>query len=84
MIAVVIVIIPIALRVPAMLVFIPPSVDADPAALACLSQFLTCALGLPASESMPRNRLVQSVVRARNPALAIAFVGAHKRHRSEH
>ena len=63
-IAVVIVIIPIAFRVPAMLVFIPPSMDAGPAVLPRFMQFLTRALGLPALVAMPCHGLVQFVIRA--------------------
>jgi len=83
-VVIVIVVIPIAFRVPATLVFIPPSMDAGPAVLPRLTQFPTRVLGLPALESMPGNGLVQLVVRARHAALAIVFVGAHQRHCGEH
>jgi len=39
---------------------------------------------LPAPIAKPCNGSVQSVIRARNAALAIAFVGAQKRHCREH
>ena len=83
-ISIVIVVIPIAFRVPATLVFIPPSMDAGPAVLPRFTQFPTRVLGLPALESMPGNGLVQPVVRACYAALAIVFVGAHQRHCGEH
>lgn len=83
-VAAVIVIIPIAVGVPAMLVFIPPSMAAVPAALSRIAQFPTRSLGLPALEAMPCHGLVQFVVRARNPALAITFVGAQNGHCREH
>ena len=75
-IAVVIVVIPIAFGVPATLMFIPPSMVAVPAALPRIAQFPTRALGLPALEAMPCHGLVQFVVRACNAPLAIVFVGA--------
>jgi hypothetical protein len=83
-IAVVIVVIPIAVRVPATLVFIPPSMVAVPAALPRFAQFMARVCSLPAPIAKPCNGSVQSVVRARNSPLAIAFVGAHQRHRGEH
>jgi len=84
MIAVVIVIIPIAVRVPAALVFIPPSMVDGPAALSRYSQFTTRVCGLPAPIAKPCNGSVQSVIRARNAPLAIAFVGAQNGHSREH
>jgi hypothetical protein len=84
MIAVVIVIIPIAFRVPATLVFIPPSMVAVPAALPRFAQFMTRVCSLPAPIAKPCNGSVQSVIRARNAPLAIVFVGAQKRHGGEH
>ena len=84
MIAVVIVVIPIAFRVPAMLAFIPPPMGAVPAALPLRAQSPACVFGLPALGAMPCHSLVQPMVRARNPTLAIMFVGSHKRHRGEH
>jgi hypothetical protein len=83
-VAVVIVVIPIAFRVPATLVFIPPSMVAVPAALPRFAQFMARALGLPALVAMPRNGGVQPVVRTRNAALAVVFVGAQKGHCREH
>jgi hypothetical protein len=83
-IAVVIVVIPIAFGVPAMLVFIPPSMDAVPAVLPRIAQFPTRALGLPALVAMPCHGLVQFVICACNAPLAIVFVGAQKGHCREH
>jgi len=82
-IAVVIVVIPIAFRVPATLVFIPPSMVAVPAALPRFAQFMARVCSLPAPIAKPCNGSVQSVIRARNAALAIAFVGTQERYRSE-
>lgn len=84
MIAVVIVIIPIAFRVPATLMFIPPSMVAVPAALPRFAQFMARVCRLPAPIAMPGNGLIESVICARDAALAIVFVGAQKRHGGEH
>jgi len=83
-VAVVIVVIPIAFRVPATLVFIPPSMVAVPAALPRFAQFMARVCSLPAPIAKPCNGSVQSVIRARDAALAIMFVGAQKRHGGEH
>ena len=83
-VAVMIAVIPIALGMPAMCVFIPPSVTDAPAVLPRFVQFMTPAFGLLAPVAMMLNGFVQLVVRARNAALAIAFVSAHNRHRAEH
>ncbi len=83
-IAVVIVVIPIAFRVPATLVFIPPSMVAVPAAFSRFAQFMPRVCSLPAPIAKPCNGSVQSVIRARNAALAVAFVGAQKGHCREH
>ena len=83
-VTVVIVVIPIAFRVPATLVFIPPSMVAVPAALPRFAQFMARVCSLPAPIAKPCNGSVQSVIRARNAALAIVFVGAQKGHCREH
>jgi hypothetical protein len=75
-IAVVIVVIPIAFRMPATLVFIPPSMSGAPAVLPRFAEFMTPAFGLPAPIAMVRNGVVQPVVRARNAALAIVVISA--------
>ena len=86
MIAVMIVIsiIPIAFGVPAVVMFIPPPMDAGPATLPLCAQLPASDVGLMASEAMPFNGYVQPVVRSSNAALAIVFVGAHKRHCGKH
>jgi hypothetical protein len=74
-IAVVIVVIPIAFRMPAMLVFIPPSVTDAPAVFPRLVEFMTPAFSLRAPGTMMLNGFVQSVVRASNAAPAIVAIG---------
>jgi hypothetical protein len=83
-IAVVIVVIPIALGVPATLVFVPPSMVAGPAALPRFAQFMARMCSLPAPIAMPCHGLIESVICARDAALAIMFVGTQERYRSEH
>ena len=82
-IAVVIVVIPIALGVPASFVFIPPAMVGVPAALTGCAEIVTGVLGLPALIAMAGNSLVEFWPSARNAPLA-TFVGAQKRHCSEH
>ena len=81
-IAVVVVIIPIAFRAPPALVFIPPSVTGTPAVLPRLVQLMARALRLSALVAIPCDRSIEPVVRAGNTALAV--VGAHKWRRREH
>ena len=83
-VTVVIVVIPIAFRVPATLVFIPPSMVAVPAALPRFAQFMARVCSLPAPIAKPCNGSVQSMISARNAPLAIVFVGAQKGHCCEH
>jgi len=83
-VAVMIVVIPIALGMPAMCVFIPPSMPDAPAVLPRFVQFMTPAFGLFAPVAMMLNGFVQLVVRARNAALAIVAIGAQTWHSREH
>lgn len=83
-VAVVIVIIPIAFRAPAMLMFIPPSMIGVPAALPRFVEFMTPAFGLLAPVAMVLNGFVEPVVRARDAALAIVAISPQSRHCGEH
>ena len=76
-ISVVVVVIPIAFGVPAALVFVPPSVVGIPTALTGFVEFIPGAFGLPALPAVAGYGLVQSMIGARYPALAIVVVGAH-------
>jgi hypothetical protein len=73
--AVVIVIVPVTIRVPAMAVFIPPTMVFVPAALAGFTQFMARVVSLPAVPSVVFCGFMQLVVRFRNPPLTtvIAF-----------
>ena len=75
---VVIMVIPIAFRVPATFVLIPPSVVTIPAALAGFAEFNSGAVCLPAAVAVVGNRLVKFVVGAGDAALAIVLIGAHE------
>ena len=83
-ITIMVAVIPIAFRVPAMCVFIPPSMPDAPAVLPRFVQFMTPAFGLFAPVAMMLNGFVQLVVRARNAALAIVAIGAQTWHSGEH
>jgi hypothetical protein len=81
---VVIMVIPIAFRMPAMLMFIPPSLPGSPAILAHFAQFMTPTFGLLTPVAVTLNGFVQPVVGARNAALAIVAIGAQTWHSGEH
>jgi len=82
-VAIVIVVIPIAVGMPTMPVFIPPFVAVLPAAFPCFVQFMATALGLFALVSVMLNRFVQLVVHPRDATLAIVIVGVQARSNSE-
>lgn len=66
-----ILIVPVPLGAPAMLVFVPPAMPVRPAVLSRLVQLMTSMLGLLALVSMVFNGLMQTVIGAGNPVLAI-------------
>jgi len=76
-VTVVIVIIPIAIRVPPAAIFVPPTMAFSPTAFARLAQFVACMVGLPAIPTVMFGGFVKPVVRFRDAALAtvIAFGG---------
>jgi hypothetical protein len=78
-ITVVIMIVPVAIGVPAMAVFIPPLVVRAPATLAGFVQFVTRVVGLFAIPAMMFNSFVQPVIGPGNAMLALAFVGRRAR-----
>jgi hypothetical protein len=77
-IAVVIVLIPIAIRVPATIVLIPPSMIFLPAALARFVKLVAPTLSLLTAIAMVLDCFVQLVIGFRNTPLA-AVTGAHVR-----
>jgi hypothetical protein len=65
----VVVLVPIALGVPAVLVFIPPTMPFTPAMLSCAMQLATLVICLSAVASMLLNCLVEFMVRVSDAAL---------------
>jgi len=81
MIAIVIVVVPIAIRVPPMLVFIPPAMRVIPAPFPRRCQFGPLGLRLGAVPAVPLRGAVQLMINPYNPFLAIV-VSANSRCRS--
>jgi len=75
---VMIVIIPIAVGVPTMLVFIPPAMIVGVTRFAGFVQFVARIVGLPAVASMMLNGFVKTMIRLGHTALAIV-IGAQTR-----
>jgi hypothetical protein len=80
---VVIVIIPIAVRVPAMFVLIPPAMVAGVASLAGFVQFVARIVGLTAFASMMLNGFVKTMIRFGDAPLAIVIISTQTRSASE-
>lgn len=79
-----VVLVPVAFGAPPVLVFIPPAMALPPATFACLVQFTTLVLGLPAVASMSLDGLVEFMLRMSDSALAAVYVFRMKaRHRGE-
>ena len=68
--AIVVVIVPIAVAVPAMAILIPPAAVLVPAAFARFVQFIPRTVGLPAVPAVMFRGFVESVVRPGNASLA--------------
>ena len=69
-----IVVIPIAIGMPAVAVFVPPAMALIPAAFACFAQFMTRTIRLPAVPAVMFHGFVEFVVRLDNAPLAAAVV----------
>ena len=76
---IVVVIIPVAIRVPAMPVFVPPPVCVCPAVLPRLMQLLPRVDCLPAIPPVVLGGFMQPMVRFRDPPLACPFIRASRR-----
>jgi len=70
LVAIVVVVIPIAIGVPAVAVFIPPAMPLVPAAFARLVQIAARTIGLPAVPAVMLHGFVESVVRPGDTPLA--------------
>jgi hypothetical protein len=82
LVAIVIVVIPIAVGVPAVAVFIPPTVPPAPAVFARFTQVVARMIGLPAVPAVMLNGFVQLVVRPGDSPLAISVVFCGRPRRS--
>jgi len=71
---IVVVLVPIALRVPAVFVFIPPPVTFTPATLSRLVQFTALVVCLSAVASMFLDGFVEFMIGMSDPALAAVVV----------
>jgi len=95
-VAIVIVVIPIAVGMPTVAVFVPPAVPLIPAAFPRLVQFVPGMIGLSAVPAMVLHGFMQSVIRLGDAALAAGILiractrrageskEANKRRRCEH
>jgi hypothetical protein len=72
--AIVVVVIPIAIGMPTMAVFIPPAMPLSPALFASLVQFVTPALGLPAVPAVMFDGFVEFVICLGDAPLASVVV----------
>jgi len=74
LVAVVIVLVPISIRTPAVFVFVPPPMLFAPAALPRLVQFTTFMIGLWAVAPVTLNRLVQFMFGVLDATLAAVHI----------
>jgi hypothetical protein len=70
-VVIMIVVVPIALLMPAPLVFIPPPVSVFPAPFSCLAELVPLVVRLPAVVTVLFDRAIQLVVRMSQSSLAI-------------
>jgi len=78
LVAIVIVVIPIAIRMPPVAVFVPPTAPLVPAAFPRLVQFMTRMIRLPAVPTVMLDGLVQLMIRLGDAALTtIVILGGH-------
>src|SRR6516165_9209162 len=74
-----VVIVPIAVAMPAMVMFIPPLLPLSPAALPGLVQFMAPAVCLPAEIAMVLDGLMKFVLRVHRPPVAIIIRRSSRR-----
>ena len=74
-IAIVVMIVPVALAVPAVIIFIPPAVVSAPTLLADFTELVACPVRLRAVPAMMLGRFVEPMIGAGNAALAIMIIG---------
>ena len=71
---IVVVLVPVAIRVPTVFVFVPPPVILAPATLACFTQFMALVLCLLAVPSMSLDGLVKFMIGVSDAPLAALIV----------
>jgi hypothetical protein len=74
LVAIVVVLVPVTLRMPAMLMLVPPSVTLTPATLARRVQFATLAVGLSAVTSVTFDGLMEIMLCVNDSPLAAVVV----------
>jgi hypothetical protein len=82
-VVIMVVLIPIAIRMPAMLVFIPPSMIGVPAVLTCFVQLVAPTFSLLTLIAVMLGRFVQLVIGPRDASLAV-IIGAQVRSACKH
>jgi hypothetical protein len=80
---IVVVVVPVAIGMPTMLVFIPPAMSAVPAIFAGLVQFMASVVRLPALTPMTLDGFVKMMIGPRNAPLASVVIGAQTRSAGE-
>jgi hypothetical protein len=83
LIAIVIVIVPIAIVMPAMIMLIPPHLTFSPAPFAGFVQFLAPAIGLPAEVSMALNGLMEFAFRVNSTLVATIICRCRGHHEEQ-
>jgi len=82
LVAIVVVVIPIAFRVPAVGVFVPPTMALVPAVFPRFTQLVACTIRLLALPTVMLHGFVQSMVRLGDAALATVVVIGKRTRRS--
>jgi hypothetical protein len=80
---IVVVVVPVAIGMPTMLVFIPPTMSAAPAIFARFVQFAPSLIRLFAFAPMTLDRFMKMMIRPADAALAIVVIGAQTRSAGE-
>lgn len=79
LVAVVIVIVPVAVIMPAMAVFIPPAVVRAPTAFSRFTQFMAGMIRLPTVPAMMLDGFVESMIRLADSPLTMIVIGVSSR-----
>jgi hypothetical protein len=78
-VAIVVVVIPIAIGMPTVFVFVPPAMSAAPAILARFVQFMPGLISLFAFASMMLDGFMKMMIGPGNTTLAVVVIGAQTR-----